>query len=42
MEAGVDRRIRKTREALHAALMSLVVERGYDAITVEDILVAAE
>lgn len=42
MEAGVDRRIRKTREALHAALMSLIVERGYDAITVEDILVAAD
>jgi AcrR family transcriptional regulator len=38
----VDRRVRKTREALHAALMSLVVERGYDALTVEDILVSAD
>lgn len=37
-----DRRVRKTREALYAAFASLIVERGYDAITIQDVLDAAD
>lgn len=37
-----DRRVRKTREALYAAFASLIVERGYDAMTVQDVLDAAD
>lgn len=33
-----DRRIRKTKEALRNAVFSLIVEKGYDAVTVQDIL----
>jgi len=40
-EQGIDRRARKTRQALHQSLMRLIVERGYDAITVADIADAA-
>jgi AcrR family transcriptional regulator len=43
-EAGdttIDRRARRTRQALHETLMHLVVERGYDAISVSDIVDAA-
>jgi AcrR family transcriptional regulator len=36
-EPGVDRRARRTRLALHQTLMRLIVERGYEAITVADI-----
>ena len=32
-----DRRIRRTREALHAALLAVMVEKGYDAVTVQDV-----
>lgn len=32
-----DRRIQRTRELLRKALMELIVERGYDTITVQDI-----
>lgn len=32
-----DRRIQRTRELLRKALMALIVERGYDMITVQDI-----
>jgi AcrR family transcriptional regulator len=32
-----DRRIQRTRELLRQALMSLIVERGYEAITIQDI-----
>lgn len=38
----VDRRVRKTRDAIYAAFASLVVERGYDQMTVEDVLEAAD
>jgi len=37
----MDRRIARTREALHRALMSLILEKGYEAITVKDICEAA-
>ncbi len=38
----MDRRIRKTREALYSAFTSLIVERGYDAISVQDIIDEAD
>lgn len=41
-EPGIDRRSRRTRQALHQALIRLIVERGYDEITVADIAVAAD
>ncbi len=33
-----DRRIQRTRQLLHEALITLILEKGYDAITVQDIL----
>ena len=33
----IDRRVARTRTLLHHALMSLIVEKGYEATTVEDI-----
>jgi AcrR family transcriptional regulator len=33
----VDRRIQRTRGALHDALFALIQEKGYDAVTVEEI-----
>jgi AcrR family transcriptional regulator len=39
---AMDRRVRKTREALYAAFVSLIVERGYDATTVQEILDEAD
>jgi AcrR family transcriptional regulator len=38
----VDRRVRKTRAALRSAFVSLVLERGYDAVTVEDLAERAD
>jgi AcrR family transcriptional regulator len=38
---GMDRRTLRTRHALHHALLKLVVERGYDQVTVADIADAA-
>lgn len=32
-----DRRIQRTREALRDALIALIVERGYDAVNIQDI-----
>lgn len=32
-----DRRIQRTRQALHAALLELIKEKGYDAISTEEI-----
>jgi AcrR family transcriptional regulator len=32
-----DRRVRRTRKALQAALISLILEKGYDSVTIEDI-----
>lgn len=37
----VDRRARRTRQALHEALIQLIIERDYDEITVMDIADAA-
>lgn len=40
--AKTDRRVRRTRELLRSALLSLVQEKGYDRITVQDILDRAD
>ena len=40
--AKTDRRIRRTRKALHQALMSLILKKTYDSITVQDILDQAD
>ena len=37
----MDRRSQRTRQALHTTLIQLVIERGYDAISVSDIVEAA-
>lgn len=34
----VDRRVQRTRQLLSSALMSLIVEKGYDSVTVQDII----
>ena len=36
-EPPLDRRIQRTRQLLREALFALIVERGYEAITVQDI-----
>ncbi len=33
----IDRRVQRTRQLLRDALMALIVEKGYDAISVQDI-----
>lgn len=33
----IDRRVARTRTSLHRALISLILEKGYDSITVEEI-----
>jgi AcrR family transcriptional regulator len=40
--AKTDRRVRRTRQLLRSALLSLVQEQGYDRITVQDILDRAD
>ena len=37
-----DRRVGRTRQSLHQALLSLTTERGYDAVTVQDVLDRAQ
>ncbi|EAT58261.1 TetR/AcrR family transcriptional regulator [Chlorobium ferrooxidans] len=37
-----DRRVSRTRRLMHEALMALIVEKGYEAITVQDILDRAD
>ena len=41
MTKNIDRRVARTRVALHHALLSLIVERGYDTLSVQDICEAA-
>ncbi len=38
VEAKVDRRVQKTRQALQNALIELILEKGYDDVMVQDIL----
>jgi AcrR family transcriptional regulator len=42
MEGGMDRRAARTRRALHGALISLILRKGYDAITVQEIIDEAD
>jgi AcrR family transcriptional regulator len=43
MEAFVeDRRVRRTRERLQQALVALILEKGYDRITVQDLIDRAD
>ncbi len=37
-----DRRVSRTRRSLREALMSLILEKGYDAVTIEDITTRAD
>lgn len=37
VELNLDRRIKKTRRQLREALFALILEKGYDAVTVEEI-----
>ena len=39
---AIDRRVARTRARLHEALLSLLAEKGYDAISVEDICARAD
>jgi AcrR family transcriptional regulator len=34
----MDRRVQKTRQALQDALIALILEKGYEAVTVQDVL----
>lgn len=40
--SGNDRRVRRTRATLHRALIELMIERGYDRVTVQDVLDRAD
>src|SRR5713101_4771308 len=42
MEGSMDRRSARTRCALHEALISLILRKGYDAITVQEIIDKAD
>ncbi|MDH2425420.1 TetR/AcrR family transcriptional regulator [Sphaerisporangium sp. TRM90804] len=42
MSGKVDRRVRRTRQAIHRALVELVLEKGYDGVTVTDIIERAD
>lgn len=42
MARAVDRRAARTRSALHSALMSLILRKGYEAATVQDIIDEAD
>jgi len=42
MNEKTDRRINRTRRLLRDSLMSLILEKGYDAVTVEDITTRAD
>jgi AcrR family transcriptional regulator len=39
---GNDRRVRRTRRSLRDALVGLIVERGYEKVTVQDVLDRAD
>ena len=39
---ALDRRVRRTRAALGAAIMELMIEKGYDEVTVQDIIDRAD
>jgi AcrR family transcriptional regulator len=39
MEGEIDRRVVRTRRALHEALIRLIKRKGYDALTVQEITI---
>ena len=39
---NADRRVRRTQELLHRALISLALEKNYDSITIQEILDRAD
>jgi len=39
---STDRRVRRTKELLRSALLSLILEKGYDKVTVQDLLDRAD
>lgn len=41
-KGSIDRRVARTRATLHQTLMSLILKRGYEAITIRDICEAAD
>src|SRR5258707_6915728 len=42
MAEVIDRRAARTRKALHGALMSLILRKDYDAITMQDLIDEAD
>jgi AcrR family transcriptional regulator len=42
MSPQPDRRVRRTRDTLHQSLVALILEKGYERITVQDILDRAD
>ncbi|WP_433300443.1 TetR/AcrR family transcriptional regulator [Actinoplanes sp. CA-030573] len=42
MAGNQDRRVRRTRRSLQEALVGLITERGYDKVTVQDVLDRAD
>jgi AcrR family transcriptional regulator len=42
LPGNVDRRVRRTRDAIHRAFIGLMQERGYDGVTVTDIIERAD
>jgi AcrR family transcriptional regulator len=42
MDERIDRRAARTRKALHHALMSLILRKGYEATTIQDIIDEAD
>jgi AcrR family transcriptional regulator len=38
MEGAIDRRAARTRRTLHDALIRLILRKGYDALTVQEII----
>jgi AcrR family transcriptional regulator len=41
-EEKVDRRVRRTRELLRSALIAMILEKGYERVTVQDIIDRAD
>ena len=42
MEGQIDRRVARTRRTLHEALIRLIMRKGYDALTVQEIIDEAD
>jgi AcrR family transcriptional regulator len=42
MEGDIDRRVARTRRTLHEALIRLIMRKGYDALTVQEIIDEAD